>query len=196
MSKIDYNTIFTNKLFTELYINQQLNPYEIAKQFKCNHKTVRSYLKKNGIQLRNCSEYNSLARKTYTEPTLELLDTPLSLILHSIYKCEGTNLINTLTLCFCNQDVNLIKQFCFGMQKIYKYESTILFSIEYNFHCTNSELIVGHYKNLLSNFPNSAISYCNRIERKNPIIRVRAGGKRLGELFLKNMNNILGIHND
>lgn len=196
MNKIDYNTIFTNKLLTELYINQELNPYEIAKRFNCNHKTVRFYLKKHNIPLRTRSEYNSLSHKTYAEPTLDLLKTPLSLILHSLYKCEGITSAKTYVLSFCNQDVNLIKQFCLGMQKIYRYESTILFSIEYNFHCTNSVLIVEHYKTLLSDFPNSTISYCNRRERKNPIIRVSLGGRRLSELFFINMNSILELNND
>lgn len=56
MTKINYSQIFTYELLTELYINQELNPYEIAEKFNCEHKTVRSYLKKCAIKLRTRSD--------------------------------------------------------------------------------------------------------------------------------------------
>ena len=53
-----------------LYWDKEMNPYQIAEQLGCNHKTVRSYLKKHEIPLRTASEYNFLAKRNYfqTDP--------------------------------------------------------------------------------------------------------------------------------
>lgn len=179
--------IFDKSVLEDLYLVQQKNPYEIADIFKCNHKTIRKNLKVFNIPLRTRSEYNALAHKTYTEPSDALLFTKESLILHSIYKCEGCNSKSVSALCFQNQDPNLIVIFCEGIKNIYKYETDILISFIYNFNCEKSNSIVNKYSTLLSNYNTTSIHALNN---KNPIIRVRAGGSYLFNLFMENTEKI------
>ena len=183
--------LITSDVLEKYYVQQSLTPYEIAKLFSCNHKTIRTYLKKFNIPLRTQSEYNSLSHKTYTEPSQELLFSPLSLVLHSIYICEGGTSSGVKSLCFCNQDVQLITTFCKGIQKIYYYKSPLNISLQYNFECNNSLQIINHYESILSTLKNYKIVKKHRTERKNPIIYVNVGGNRLMELFLKNIEKVL-----
>lgn len=181
----EYDKILTLSYLEEQYIENLLNPYEIAELIKCDHKTVRAYLKKHNIQLRTRSEYNSLARKTYTEPTDDLLYSPLSILFHRMYDCEGSTYKNVMSLSFCNQDPQLIFAFCNGLKKIYKYESEIKILIRYNKLSESSLKKVKIYEDLISNqYP---IIYQYAEMYKNPILVVSAGGRRLVELVVKNI---------
>lgn len=183
-----YDEILTKELLEKYYHTQQLNPHEIAEKLKCNHKTVRSYLKKHNIKLRNISEYNSLAGKTYTEPTDELLYSPLSIAMHSMYQCEGSIWNGMNALSFCNRDYLLIKTFAKGLINIYKYESQINIRICYNFDCEKSKKLLNKYLLLLES--DFKIAYKHNKNYPNPVLILTAGGKRLSELFVNNINKI------
>jgi DNA-binding CsgD family transcriptional regulator len=182
-----YDEILTLSYLEEHYIEKQLNPYEIAQLLQCDHKTVRSYLKKHNIKLRNASEYNSLSHKTYTEPTDELLYSPLSIAMHSMYQCEGTTYEGVQSLCFCNKDENLIRIFIKGLKEIYKYESEITIFIYYKPACLKTKTLVNHYKFFFEDIHHISFVIEDRV---TPIIKVNAGGKRLCELFLENIKKI------
>lgn len=179
--------IFDKAVLEKLYLIEQKNPVEIAAIFKCDHKTIRKNLKDFDIPLRSASQYNALARKTYTEPDEKLLFSKTSLILHSIYKCEGITAKSATNLSFINQDPNLIKAFYDGMIKVYKYESEMTLSFLYNFECEESLRTVGFY-NLI--FNDLKIRHANTPTNKNPIIRIQVGGKHLHKLFIKNTATI------
>lgn len=179
--------VFAKSVLEDLYLVQQKNPSEIANIFKCDHKTIRKNLKIHNIPLRTRSEYNALSHKTYTEPDNQLLFTKESLILHSIYKCEGINTDKSKGLSFVNQDPNLIKSFYDGLIHIYKYESTITLNILYNFDCTDSVETVKLYQLIFKDFK---VKLFHTPSNKNPIIRINAGGKHLYNLFKKNTNII------
>lgn len=179
--------IFDKKILENLYLTEKKNPYEIAIILSCNHKTIRKNLKDFNIPLRNISEYTALARKTYTEPDNNLLFSKNSLILHSIYRCEGDTSISASGLSFINQDPNLIKAFYEGIVKIYKYESEIKLSFLYNFECEESKKTVEFYELL---FQGINMRHANTSSNKNPIIRVQVGGRYFHRLFLDNTNKI------
>jgi AraC-like DNA-binding protein len=182
----------TKEFLYEQYWNQNKTVQEIALMSGYNHKTIRKNITAFSIPIRTASEYNSLARKTFIEPTQEMLESPLSLALHSIYICEGWTSSYTDYLSFCNQDMALIKTFCLGLVKIYNYSSEINLIITYNFQCNQSKHFVNHYLLLIKGFTfKYKLSFLDDSSRKNPIIVVRAGGKRLSELFLNNMNTII-----
>lgn len=181
-----YDEILTKEFLENCYHKEQLNPNQIADKIQCNHKTIRAYLKKHNIQLRNISEYNSLSHKTYTEPTDELLYSPLSIAMHSMYQCEGWYTNNT-HLCFSNTDILLIKQFIKGLKFIYKYEKDITINIIYDFSSKDSTVLVEHYLFILDN--KFRISFTDNL-RKNPILRINAGGNNLSQLFSNNIKKI------
>ena len=182
-----YDEILTKEYLENCYHKQHLSAYQIAEKINCNHKTVRAYLKKHNINLRNISEYNSFAHKTYTEPTDDLLYSPLSVAIHNMYQCEGTTYDGVKSLSFCNKDENLINIFIKGLTKIYKYESEIIINVYYKPECLKTEILINHHKNLFTG--KYKISFIKE-DRITPIIKVNAGGKRLCELFLENMKKI------
>ena len=179
--------IIDKETLENLYLIEQKNPYEIAEILKCNHKTIRKNLKEFHIPLRTISEYNALANKTYTEPDDSLLFSKSSLILHSIYKCEGVTSEKSLSLRFQNQDPNLILGFYKGMIEIYKYESEMTISFLYNFDCENSVKVVELYNIIFTDYK---VRHAHTPTNKNPIITLSAGGRYLYRLFMENCNKI------
>jgi hypothetical protein len=184
-------TLITKELLEDYYHCQKLNPYQISQILKVNHKTIRKYLKNYKISLRSKEEYNFLGRQTYQIPDEDLLNSSLSLILHSLYICEGWHTDKACSINFCNQDPLLIKTFCIGLQKIYCYSSIINLNIRYDFSDSQSQLICEQYEELLNSLVNVKISYSDRKDCKNPIIYVNAGGKNLIKLFINNMNYLV-----
>lgn len=174
----------------DLYLIKFKNPYEIAEILKCNHKTIRKNLKEFDIPLRTRSEYNALSSKSYTNPSDSSLFSRSSLILHSIYKCEGCTAQSSKYLRFQNQDPTLIILFCEGIKNIYKYQTKINVKFLYNFECENSNNIVSHYSNILKNYN---IIKVNIKDNKNPIIRVSVGGRYLFNLFMENTKRIIDM---
>lgn len=168
------------EILYKLYIEEQKNPYEIADILSMNHKTIRSYLKKYNIPLRTASEYNFLAKKNYINPSKESLSSPISIAAHTAYLCEGWHTKKTNYISFCNQDPNLINLIIKCLEKIY-FAKSISISI---LGKTHNECEIFHKMYISSN----VIIDKNR---KNPIIRVKCGGKMLARDFISNAYMIL-----
>ena len=139
------------KNLEKLYLHDLKNPVEISKILNCNHKTIRKNLKDLNISLRTISEYNALSKKTYIEPDNNLLFSKQSLILHSIYKCEGITTSKAQGLRFQNQDPNLIKAFYYGMIDIYNYKTKMTLNFLYNFSCEKSKNTIFLYDLIFNN---------------------------------------------
>ena len=161
----------------DLYVNQQLNPYEIAEQFQCDHKTVRKYLKLYEIPLRSASEYNFLARKNFVKPTEELLNSSKSIAAHIAYLCEGWHTEKTNHVYFCNTDPQLIQLMVWLLTKVY-----VVKNISY-------ELITSEDTSLLMIFPKCRVTIDKN--RKTPIIRIKSGGKMLARDLIQNAYSFL-----
>ncbi|HNW88034.1 MAG TPA: helix-turn-helix domain-containing protein [Bacteroidales bacterium] len=171
--KIDKNVLY------ELYTLQKLTPSKIARKFKCNHKTIRSWLKKYNIAMRSPAEYNYLARPTHISPTDLLLFSDISIAGHIAYLCEGWHTNKTTQLYFCNTDPILINLFCKMLFTIYSINH-----IRYIIISPTLELST-KFKTL---YPSAKI-YIEPL-RKNPIIRIYAGGKTLAKEFINNAYKI------
>lgn len=169
----------------ELYIKKELSPYQISDELKCNHKTIRAYLKKYNIPMRTAQEYNYLAKKSHTSPSIKSLQSNLSIMGHIMYLCEGWHTNSTNMLSFCNQDISIIKIFIRCLNEIYHCK-TVNVSITYN---KSDKLSVDKAEELSQFF--DSISLINDSSRKNPIITVRSGGKNLSREFIANAYQIL-----
>lgn len=156
-----------------------MSPEKIGELLNCNHKTIRKYLRLHSIPLRSASEYNYIPRQSHELPTQELLNTPLSLVGHSIYLCEGWHTEKTNCLNFCNTDPILIQLFTKCLQNIYKVNK-----IRYSIH-TNS---IDNISVLLEQFPTSKVYI--ESDRVTPIIRIGCGGKTLARDFISNAYSI------
>lgn len=174
-------------LLIELYIVQKMNPYQIAEELGCNHKTVRSYLVRHDIPLRSSSEYNYLPRKSHSSPSLEALQSPLSVAAHTAYLCEGWHTDKTDYLSFCNQDPALIRLFIRSLREVYRYTSTIRVVISHN-GSEESTPKVSAYRDL---FKEEKVFLSNDTSRKNPIVIIKAGGKNLAREFIANAYSLL-----
>lgn len=163
------------KQLRQLYLEDEKNPYEIGNILGCEHKTVRKYLRMYKIPLRSASEYNYLSRKSHVTPSDSSLRSPLSLMAHTAYLCEGWHTEKTDSLNFCNTDPFLVDLFLECLDKIYKVK-TIRIQIVAK---TQEEI-----DNLKIYYPNAS-SYTEE-SRKTPIVRIRAGGFRLAEEFISN----------
>lgn len=173
-------TGFTQNILYKLYIEERKTPYEIATLFKCDHKTVRKYLKQHDIPLRTASEYNYAARCSHTNPSKELLLSALSIAAHTAYLCEGWHTDKTSNFNFSNTDPNLIDIEISCLQKIYT-AKTIRITI------TSPDKQSA--KDFTRFYP-TAKFYIDK-SRKNPIIRLFSGGKTLARDFIKNAYDIL-----
>lgn len=176
------------KLLQEL-VDNKLDIYEISETLNINHKTLRCFLKENNIvhNIKLIKEH----KLYYTVPLEEDLLSPLSILAHSIYLCEGWHTNKTNTLHFFNQDVQLIKIFCKCLKDIYHYKKAIPIIFVYNPNDVNSQNIVNQ---LILEFNDSnlyKIQYASDSSRKNPIIRVKTGGHNLAKIFIENAYKIL-----
>lgn len=163
--------------------------YTYSKLHNIDHKIIRFFLHEYGLKCK--TKTNTSRKKSFIAPNEEILFTPLSIIAHNLYLCEGWHTDKTNNLYFCNQDIHLIQIFCECLYKIYKYQTILPILLVYNFEDLNSKKIVN---NILKKFSNSnvyKIYHINDSSRKNPIIRVQAGGKNLSYLFIENAYKIL-----
>lgn len=178
----------TQELLEEYYLIKKLNPYEIAKIFTCDHKTVRAYLKKYSIPMRSASEYNYLPRKRHESPNKDKLYSKISLMGHAIYICEGWHTEKTDMLNFCNQDPVLINIFIRCLREVYSYNSSITLEIDYNWNCEKSRIKAQTYADV---FSHEKTKFTKTNSRKNPIIRIVCGGKNLAREFIANAYELL-----
>ncbi len=184
--RANMRTDITKDDLERLYHGDKLNPYQIADVFGCDHKTVRAYLKRHQIQTRSASEYTYLAKTTHADPTVEALYSRLSVAAHVAYICEGWHTEKTNNLYFCNQDTALIDVFVKCVEEVYAYRGKIAIEIAYN--KSNKYEIVDHYKTI---YADRYVRESNDPTRKNPIIRVKVGGKNLARAFIDNAYTIL-----
>ena len=168
------------ELFT-LYVTKKLNPYQIATQLGCNHKTIRAYLRKFDVPIRSASEYNFLARASHSEPSEENLLSKKSIAAHIAYLCEGCHSAKARNFGFCNQDPVLIDLILWLLSEVYSYTKK-----PYIVVCGPDKDSAKHFLDL---YPESSFQLDK--QRKNPIIRVRAGGKNLVRLVTSNAYKLL-----
>lgn len=168
------------EVLKNLYLKKEMTPYEIAKALKCNHKTVRSYLKKYKIPLRIASEYNFLAKQNYIKPPKEKLMEAKSIAAHVAYLCEGWHTEKSNHVSFCNQDTQLIDLIIWMLKEVYKVK-TLQVVISYS---EGSDI-----SSLTEIYPEARLSIDGT--RKNPIVRVRSGGKMLVRDLVQNCYMIL-----
>jgi hypothetical protein len=172
--------LINKEVLEDLYLTQELNPYQIGQLLACNHKTIRSYLRKYHIPMRSASEYNFLARKNYISPTDDLLLTPLSIAAHTAYLCEGWHTDKTNHVYFCNQDptlIDLIKQLLVQVYKVKTYRIEIAAS--------NKDTATS----FLDLYPQARFQLDH--SRKNPIIKLISGGKMLSRDLVKNAYKLI-----
>lgn len=170
----------------QLYLGSAMSPYDIAKVFECDHKTVRSYLKKYSIPLRTPQEYNYLSKKSHSSPSQQVLLSSLSVAGHVAYLCEGWHTGSTDCLSFCNQDTQLIDLFCQTIVEVYSYTSAPRISIRLNKDCEESVNKARRYQEIYE-----GAGLANDRSRKNPILVVQAGGRNFSREFISNAYLIL-----
>lgn len=164
----------------KLYLEELLNPYQIAEQLGCNHKTVRSYLKKYRIPLRTASEYNYLPRKTHICPSEEELSHSKSIAAHIAYLCEGWHTSKTNMINFVNQDTQLIDLFVGLLKNTYQVKSVRLEVAAPNKESASL---------LLDIYPTA--KFRQDTSRKKAIVKVLSGGKSLARDLIQNAYKIL-----
>ena len=168
------------QLLTKLYLDDELNPYEIAERLECNHKTIRSYLRKYKIPLRTASEYNFLAKQNYVKPDKLALQTSKSIAAHVAYLCEGWHTEKSNYVAFCNQDPVLIELVKWLLLEVYQAKTVVVYiSAPTGADCSS----------YLSLYPHARIQIDD--SRKNPILRLRSGGKMLVRDLVQNAYCIL-----
>lgn len=171
---------FTKEQLEKMYLEQKLTPYKIGEQLKCDHKTVRKYLKEFEIPLRSASEYNYLPRSTHITPSLEQLQSAVSLIGHALYLAEGWHTDKTTWLYFCNTDPMLIDAFLRCCRETYNV-NRITMSIQGPTEESASKL--------LTCYPDAKL-YLDQ-DRKKALVRVKVGGKKLAKEFISNARMLL-----
>lgn len=164
----------------QLYWDKEMNPYQIAEHYGCNHKTVRSYLKKYEIPLRTANEYNFLAQRNYQTPSEDSLFSPKSIAAHIAYLCEGWHTEKSNHVSFCNQDTQLIDLVVWLLKEVYKARS-IRIVISYP---AGSDIAM--YQEI---YPDANLQIDS--SRKNPIIRLYSGGKMMVRDLVQNCYSIL-----
>jgi len=171
---------FTKHELEKLYLEDKLNPYEIGMLLKCDHKTVRKYLKFHNISMRSASEYNYLPRVSHQNPDQSLLKTNLSIAGHIAYLCEGYRTEKANIFQFCNQDPNLIDLITSMLTEVYSAKSIRLVVLAKS---------KSDAKGFLDIYPNA--KFQKDVNRKNAIVRVYSGGKTLVRDVVKNAYDIL-----
>lgn len=153
----------------DLYITHEKNPYEIATIVGCNHKTIRSYLTRYGIPKRTASEYNYLPRISHKRRLSEEdLMSSLSVAGHIAYLCEGGHTEKYTSLQFTNQDPNLIDLVVRMLKEVYLVANPRIKI------AANEGADTTHFQHL---YPEAKLDLDR--SRKNPILRVTAGGRSL-----------------
>jgi len=163
------------------YCTNQKTVYQVAKELGCDHKTVRSYMRRYGIDTRPASEYNYLCRRSHETPTREELYSPKSVAAHVAYLCEGWHTDRTTCVCFCNTDTALIDLVVWLLRDVYKLKRAprlVLYSPDKEAATL-----------LCSTYPNARLYI--EPARKTPLVRVHAGGRRLGRELVENAYEIL-----
>jgi hypothetical protein len=181
---------FTKEDLHKKYHVEKKSAFDIANEYSCDHKTIRSWMKKFDIAVKSSSDYNYYCKNTHVSPTFKQLMDPISIAAHMAYLCEGWHTNKTNTLIFCNQDTQLIDLFVDCINQTYKYEGAPKVTVCYNYNCKTSIKKADEYKVLYKN-SGQPILESNDKSRKNPILRVRAGGKRLSREFIDNCYVIL-----
>ena len=176
---------FTKEDLYRKYHEEKKSAFDIANEYSCDHKTIRSWMKKFKIPVKSASEYNYHCKNTYTSPSLDKLMSPLSIAAHMIYLCEGWHTNKTTVLVFVNQDTQLIDLFIACINSTYQYEGIPKISVRYNINCESSQIIAEEYKGIYKN-DDTPIFENNDRQRKNPILCVRVGGKRMSREFIDN----------
>lgn len=176
---------FTREELYTKYHTEKKSAFDIAKEYNCDHKTIRSWMKKFNISVKSAEEYNYQCKIDYVSPTKEMIFEPLSIAAHMVYLCEGWHTNSTTGLFFCNQDTQLIDIFLTCVMNTYKYQAVPPVSIVYNFNCELSIQKAQEYKDLYSN-RRVRIQEHKDNQRKNPILRVRVGGKKMSREFIDN----------
>lgn len=171
---------FTQDQLFDLYVTQQKTPYEIGAILGCEHKTVRKYLKEFGVPLRSPSEYNFLAKKSHTSPTQERVFEAKSMAAHVSYLCEGWHTSKTDSFYFCNQDANLIDLNIWMLTEVYQVKRYRLSVAAASEEAALEDLSL--YSDASFNLDSS---------RKNPIFRLRSGGRVLAREVIENAYLIL-----
>lgn len=169
-------------------INKKLSIYEISNKYNVDHKIIRAYFIKYNIK----TEFNLLLHKqSYIIPQKKELFNKNSIEAHISYLCEGWHTDKTRELCLYNQDEFIVKDFCLCIFNIYNYNKKINLEFVFNQNCLNSTQIAARYKIFFDDKNKYNIRLVNDKQRKNPIIRVKCGGKNLAKLFIENAYEIL-----
>jgi hypothetical protein len=142
-------------------------------------------MKKLGISVKSKEEYNYQCKTEYTSPTKEMLFEPISIAAHMVYLCEGWHTNNTTYLDFVNQDTQLIDIFLYCVKNTYLYSSMPRIAVVYDFKCEESSVKALEYVKIYENEPIKLLKF-NDKQRENPILRIRAGGKRMSKEFIDN----------
>lgn len=169
----------SKQVLFRMYIKEEKNPYEIGKELGCNHKTIRSYLRQHNIPLRTPSEYNFLSHKNYEAPTKTKLLSKKSVAAHIAYICEGWHTEKSTEVNFSNQDPALIDLVKWCIEDVYKAKTRIVIAAENKDQCNDFFAI----------YPDA--KFARDKSRKNPIIRLRSGGKMLVRDLVQNAYQIL-----
>lgn len=172
----------TKQLLKKKYINENKNPYQIAEELSCNHKTVRSYLRKFNIPLRTASEYNFLAHKNFTSPNKTKLLSKKSIAAHIAYICEGWHTDKSNQISFSNQDTSLIDLVDWCLREIYQVKNTRIIIL------ANTKEQCSHFFQI---YPDA--KFIRDESRKNPIVRLHSGGKMLVRDVVQNAYKILSL---
>lgn len=175
---------FTKAQLQGLYWDEELNPYEIAERFGCDHKTIRAHLKKLGVKLRTSSEYNFLPKKNYEEPSNEELMTALSIKAHMAYLCEGSVNGKNEAFSFCNTNPKLIELQHQCLVKIYHVDEK---GLRYWIQLTKGE----EKDFFLKKYPKALFAVNDKL--MCPLIQMAAGGRNLASLYISNAKNLMSL---
>ena len=166
----------------KMYLTDLMTPYDISTCLGVDHKTVRAYLRKYQIPLRTASEYNSLSHQCFIPPTEEALMSPRSIAAHIAYLCEGHHTTKAESVAFCNQDPQLFDLVCWLLRSVYQ-ARTLSIAIY-----SASREQAQSYRRLYPSVP-----ILIETSRKNPILRVRSGGRALVRDLVQNAYRILNM---
>ena len=146
-------------------IQNDLDIYQISNKSNIEHKILRSFL--NSFKLSCKFKHNTNYKKNFITPNDDNLFSPLSIIAHNLYLCEGWHTNKTNRLYFFNQDIKIIKIFCQCLTKIYNYSNIIPIFITYNKNDLQSINTVEHLKKEFNDNNVYKIYFINDSNRKN-----------------------------
>lgn len=182
------NTTFLKNILPEDTI------YSLSKKIGQNHKLTRAYLYHSNLNpevLYNLESLLKFKNKSFTIPSREQLFLKNSVLAHSLYLCEGWHTENTNNLSFTNQNETLVEMFSNCLFDTYGYDKPIIINITFNRNCLNSQTKKESYINFFADKQKYNIIFGHDTQRKNAIIRAKAGGKYLARFFIDNAYLIL-----